>query len=67
MYWLFYKTNYTPQLCRIVNDEGGYAEIASEMEYYAARKIGVPINKIVYNGPSKSKKSLSKLLKVSNN
>ncbi len=52
-----YKTNYTPQLCRIVNDEGGYAEIASEMEYYAARKIGVPINKIVYNGPSKSKKS----------
>ena len=27
------------------------------MEYYAARKIGVPINKIVYNGPSKSKKS----------
>ena len=52
-----YKTNYTPQLCRIVNEEGGYAEIASEMEYYAARKLGVPNNKIVYNGPSKSKKS----------
>jgi len=52
-----YKTNYTPQLCRIVNEEGGYAEIASEMEYYAARKLGVPNSKIVYNGPSKSKKS----------
>ena len=52
-----YKTNYTPHLCRIVNEEGGYAEIASEMEYYAARKLGVPINKIIYNGPSKSKKS----------
>ena len=52
-----YKTNYTPHLCRIVNEEGGYAEIASEMEYYAARKLGVPINRIVYNGPSKSKTS----------
>ena len=53
-----YKTNYTPHLCQIVNKEGGYAEIASEMEYEAAKKIGVPINKIIYNGPSKSKKSL---------
>ena len=52
-----YKTNYTPHLCQIVNEEGGYAEIASEMEYAAAKKIGVPINKIIYNGPSKSKKS----------
>ena len=52
-----YKTNYTPQLCKIVNDEGGYAEVASEMEYEAAKKIGVPINKIIYNGPTKSKKS----------
>lgn len=52
-----YKTNYTPKLCQIVNEEGGYAEIASEMEYIAAKKIGVPIDKIIYNGPSKSKKS----------
>lgn len=52
-----YKTNYTPHLCQIVNEEGGYAEIASEMEYEAAKKIGVSIKKIIYNGPSKSKKS----------
>jgi diaminopimelate decarboxylase len=52
-----YKTNYTPHLCQIVNQEGGYAEIASEMEYEAAKKIGVPIKKIIYNGPNKSKKS----------
>lgn len=52
-----YKTNYTPHLCQIVNEEGGYAEIASEMEYEAAKKIGVPIKKIIYNGPNKSKKS----------
>ena len=52
-----YKTNYTPHLCQIVNEEGGYAEIASEMEYEAAKKIGVPTKKIIYNGPCKSKKS----------
>ena len=52
-----YKTNYTPHLCQIVNQEGGYAEIASEMEYEAAKKIGVPFKKIIYNGPNKSKKS----------
>ena len=27
-----YKTNYTPKLCRIVNELGGYAEVVSEME-----------------------------------
>ena len=28
-----YKTNYTPKLCKIVNELGGYAEIVSDMEY----------------------------------
>ena len=37
-----YKTNYTPHLCRIAHDEGGFAEVVSEMEYAAARRIGVP-------------------------
>ena len=27
-----YKTNYTPKLCKIVNKNGGYAEVVSEME-----------------------------------
>ena len=27
-----YKTNYTPKLCKIVNELGGYAEVVSEME-----------------------------------
>lgn len=58
-----YKTNYTPHLCEIVNKEGGYAEIASEMEYYAARKLGVSNDRIIYNGPSKSKRSFIKAAK----
>jgi diaminopimelate decarboxylase len=50
-----YKTNYTPHLCRIVDQLGGYAEVVSEMEYALARRIGVDVPRIVYNGPYKSK------------
>ena len=28
-----YKTNYTPQICRILHEEGAWAEVVSEMEY----------------------------------
>ena len=27
-----YKTNYTPKLCRIVNELGGFAEVVLDME-----------------------------------
>ena len=36
-----YKTNYTPILCRVINESGGNAEIVSEMEMWLAEKIGV--------------------------
>ena len=49
-----YKTNYTPHLCRIAHDEGGFAEVVSEMEYAAAKRIGVPCDRIIYNGPYKA-------------
>ena len=49
-----YKTNYTPKLCRIVNELGGYAEVVSEMELELALRIGVRPNKIIWNGPIKN-------------
>ena len=49
-----YKTNYTPQLCDIVNKLGGYAEVVSEMEFFHAIRMGVPGDKIIFNGPVKS-------------
>ena len=49
-----YKTNYTPDICKLVNELGGYAEVVSEMEYFLAKRLGVPDNKIIYNGPYKS-------------
>lgn len=49
-----YKTNYTPKLCRIVNELGGYAEVVSEMELEIARRIGCKVDHIIWNGPIKN-------------
>ena len=48
-----FKTNYTPAVCKIVKELGGYAEVVSDMEYTLARKIGFDKGKIIYNGPGK--------------
>ena len=48
-----YKTNYIPKLCKYVNLLGGYAEVVSRMEYDLALRIGVPPQKIIFNGPLK--------------
>jgi len=57
-----YKTNYTPKLCKLVNQMRGYAEVVSEMELNLALKIGVSPKKIIYNGPYKSENSIKKCL-----
>ncbi len=48
-----YKTNYTPAICQLVRELGGYAEVVSDMEYELARRIGYDADQIVYNGPYK--------------
>lgn len=57
-----YKTNYTPELCSIVNELGGFAEVVSEMELSHARKLNVAWENIVYNGPYKSFESFKSAL-----
>jgi diaminopimelate decarboxylase len=49
-----YKTNYTPQICRILHDVGAWAEVVSEMEYAAARRLDTPGKRIIFNGPYKA-------------
>lgn len=56
-----YKTNYTPYICKIVKELGGYAEVVSGMEYQLSRKIGYENNKIVFNGPVKGEDLLEHL------
>jgi diaminopimelate decarboxylase len=57
-----YKTNYIPDLCKLIDDKGGYAEVVSEMEYKLAKSIGVSDCNIYYNGPYKSESSMESLL-----
>ena len=57
-----YKTNYIPQLCKIVNKLGGYAEVVSEMELEIAGRIGCKYNRIIWNGPIKNQKVMEDFL-----
>ena len=57
-----YKTNYTPKLCKIVNELGGYAEVVSDMEMEIALRIGVDPKMIIWNGPYKNAKKVEELL-----
>ena len=57
-----YKTNYTPKLCKIINELGGYAEVVSEMELELAKRVGVNPTNIIWNGPIKNPKVLEEFL-----
>ena len=57
-----YKTNYTPKICKIVNELGGYAEVVSDMETEIALRVGVEPKKIIWNGPYKNYKKVEELL-----
>lgn len=48
-----FKTNYTPYICKLVKDNGGYAEVVSDLEYTLAKELGFENRMIIYNGPFK--------------
>ena len=50
-----FKTNYTPAVCKLILELGGYAEVVSDMEYELAKRIGFSVDRIIYNGPGKEK------------
>jgi len=54
-----YKTNPVPGMLKIFHDEGVGAEVISDYELWLAVRLGVPPEKIIYNGLSKSIESLS--------
>lgn len=57
-----YKTNYSPKLCKLVNQYGGLAEVVSDMEYKIALKVGVKHQNIMFNGPYKNADAVKQLL-----
>lgn len=57
-----YKTNYLDAICRIHHREGSWAECVSGMEVRRALRNGVPMERVVFNGPYKDEDSLSAAL-----
>ena len=57
-----YKTNYLDAVCSIFHEMGAHAEVVSEMEYEMARRLGVPADKIYFNGPYKPEAALRQAL-----
>ncbi|MCX7862631.1 MAG: hypothetical protein N2449_06520 [Bacteroidales bacterium] len=57
-----YKTNYLDAVCKIFHQEGSWAEVVSGFEYEKALNNGVPGNKIIFNGPYKTREDLIKAI-----
>lgn len=55
-----YKTNYLDAVCAVMHQEGSWAEVVSEFEYGKARKLGVPGDRIIFNGPHKTREALKR-------
>lgn len=53
-----YKTNYLKAVCAVFHSEGSWAEVVSDFEYQKARRLGIPGDKIIFNGPDKSDQAL---------
>jgi diaminopimelate decarboxylase len=49
-----YKTNPVPGVLRALHDQGIGAEVISHHELWLARKMGMPPERIIFNGPGKS-------------
>ncbi len=55
-----YKTNYNGAICAILHQEGSWAEVVSRFEYEKARALGVPGERILFNGPHKPRAILER-------
>lgn len=53
-----YKSNPVPGVLQFMHDLGIGAEVISEYELWLAFKLGVPPDRVVYNGPAKSFSSM---------
>jgi diaminopimelate decarboxylase len=60
MFGWSYKTNYLGAVCNILHQEGDLAEVVSQFEYEKARRLGVPGNCILFNGPNKTRAILER-------
>lgn len=53
-----YKTNSLPWVIQYFNSNGCYSEVVSSDEYELGKKLNIPKDHFIYNGPIKTKESL---------
>jgi diaminopimelate decarboxylase len=53
-----YKTNPLPGVIRVLHDCGALAEVISHFELWLALQLGVPPEKIIFNGPAKTSQAI---------
>ena len=58
-----YKTNYLGAVCNILHQEGAWAEVVSNFEYEKALHNGVPGQRVIFNGPFKSREILERAVR----
>ncbi len=56
------KTNNNLAICKILRERGAYAEVASELDLYVAKKAGFSGDHVIYDGPYKPRDALRKAL-----
>ena len=59
-----YKTNPVPGVLRIMHERGVGAEVISPFELWLALELGVPGERLIYNGPAKSTESIRRAIEV---
>lgn len=59
-----YKTNPVPGVLRLLHECGIGAEVISHHELWLARQLGVAPERILYNGPGKSRESLREAIEM---
>lgn len=55
-----FKTNSLPYILALAKECGCYAEVVSDTEYCLAERVGFTPEKIIYNGPIKSRETFAK-------
>lgn len=58
-----FKTNNLPWLTKWMHLNGTFAEVVSSAEYQQAKRVGFPINNIIFNGPVKGNEALLEAVK----
>ena len=59
-----YKTNSLMQVCNHFHAMGAWAEVTSGLEFAMAKRLGIPGQRIIFNGPYKTDDELNEALSI---